>query len=65
MSESTKALLRSLVITFLTTLALAITASDFAWDKSAIVAAVVAAIRTAVQALIPGGPYGIGGTSGD
>ena len=53
---------RSTLITFITALALIVTASDFAWTKAALVAAVVSAARTVLSALIPGGSFGVGST---
>ena len=52
--------IRSALITFFTTLALAITATGFEYTKPALVAAGVTAARTAVAALLPGGPFGVG-----
>ena len=52
--------IRSALITFVTTLALAITATGFEFTKPAVIAAVVTAARTVVAALLPGGPFGVG-----
>jgi hypothetical protein len=59
MSESQKAALRSFVITFLAVLVPALLAPDFAWDRAALVAVGLAALRTAVSAALPGGPFGV------
>lgn len=50
--------LRSTLITFAVTFALAVSASDFEWTQSAIVAALIAAGRTALSAVLPGGSFG-------
>ena len=51
---------RSTLISFITALALAVSATDFAWTQSALVAAAIAAARTALSALLPGGSFGYG-----
>jgi hypothetical protein len=50
--------LRSALITFATTLALTITATDFEFTQAAALAAVVASLRTTVSAFLPGGSFG-------
>ena len=50
---------RSALVTFATTFALAVAASGFEWSQPALIAAAVAAARTAVSALIPGGGFGV------
>ena len=55
---------RSLLITAVTAFALAITATDFQWSKSALIAALLAAVRTALSAVLPGGAFGFGSDPG-
>lgn len=49
---------RSILITFAVTFAGAVIATDFEWTQQALVAAAVAAVRTAVSAILPGGSFG-------
>jgi hypothetical protein len=49
---------RSALLTFVTTFALAITATDFEWSQSTVIAAVIAAARTVLSGLLPGGSFG-------
>lgn len=50
--------LRSILITFAVTFATALVAPGFEFTQAAVVAAAVAAARTAVSALLPGGSFG-------
>jgi hypothetical protein len=50
--------LRSVILTFVFTLLVTVTAADFDWSQAAILAAATTALRTAVSALLPGGSFG-------
>lgn len=55
---------RSTLITFAVTFAASLTVADFAWTQDALVAAAIAAARTAVSGLVPGGPFGVAADGG-
>lgn len=55
---------RSTVITFVVSFALAISASGFEFTQAALVAAAIAAGRTALSAVFPGGSFGVSPVGG-
>lgn len=57
--------LRSVILTFVFTILVTVTAVDFDWSQAAVIAAFTAALRTAVSALLPGGSFGTGPVQGD
>lgn len=50
--------LRSVILTFIATFLVTITASDFDWTQDALIAAGFTALRTVASALLPGGSFG-------
>lgn len=65
MSTSTKAMIRSFVITFLVTLLPALFATDVDWTVKGLLPLCIAAARTAVAYVWPGGLYGLNTVQGD
>lgn len=57
--------LRSVILTFVFTLLVSVTSADFDWTQAAVISAFVAALRTAVSALLPGGSFGNSPVQGD
>lgn len=58
-------IVRSILLTFLATFAAIVLAPGFDFTQATVAAAVVAAVRTAVSALLPGGSFGNSPTTGD